>query len=262
MRRMVFVASAAVVVAGAAVWVSRSRGAASASAGVPGVLPGGVGSWVNAYLDRPLHAAVAGLVDLKPDDDLLDVACGAGYFLTESASPVGHVAGLDLSEPKVDLARRRLADRIAAGTAEIRQGDAGALPWEDARFSAVTCSDAFPFFPDPERALAEMCRVLRPGGRAVIDVSPRVPEGTESHRMRGPGGEGWAWNDADVRRMMEAAGFGDVAITHVLGSDSRILNALSRRMLGTDEETIVAAVKPVPVQAEEEAAAAEAIAVG
>ena len=259
MRRRVFLAGAAAV-AGAAVLVGRSRGAAPA--GPPGVLPSSLGSWVNAYLDRPLHAAVAGLVDLQPDDDLLDVACGAGYFLTESASPVGHVAGLDLSEPKVDLARRRLADRIAAGTAEIKQGDAGALPWEDARFSAVTCSDAFPFFPDPDRAMAEMCRVLRPGGRAVIDMNPTVPEGTGSHRMRGPGGEFWAWNDADVRRKMEAAGFDDVAITHMLGTDSRIFNALSRRLFGTSEETIVAAVKPVPVPRGDAVRAEEAVAVG
>jgi SAM-dependent methyltransferase len=259
MRKVVFLAGSAAAVAGAAVLVARSRGAASA--GVPGVLPGSLGAWVNAYLGRPLHAAVAGLVDLQPDDDLLDVACGAGYFLTESASHVGHVAGVDLSEPRVELARRRLADRIAAGTAEVRQGDAGALPWEDARFSAVTCTDAFPFFPDPDRALAEMCRVLRPGGRAVIDMSPMVPEGTESHRMRGPGGECRVWNDADARRMLEAAGFGDVAISHVPGSDSRILNVISRRMLGTDEETIVAAIKPLPVPPADEVRTEEPVGV-
>jgi SAM-dependent methyltransferase len=260
MRRMAFLAGAAGVVAGAVVLIGRSRGAAAV--GVPGVLPGRLGSWVNAFLDRRLHAAIAGLVDLQPDDDLLDVACGAGYFLTESASHVGRVAGLDLSEPKVDLAGRRLADRIAAGTAEIKEGDAGALPWEDGRFSAVTCSDAFPFLPDPDRALAEMCRVLRPGGRAAIDMNPTVPEGTGSHRMRGPGGEFWAWNDADVRRKMEAAGFDDIAITHMLGTDSRIFNALSRRLFGTSEETIVAAVKPVPVPRADAVRAAEAVAVG
>jgi SAM-dependent methyltransferase len=260
MRRMVFVAGATAAVAGVVVWVTRSRGAVPA--GIPGVLPGRLGSWVNAYLDRPLHAAIAGLVDLQPDDDLLDVACGAGYFLTESASHVGRVAGLDLSEPKIDLAGRRLADRIATGTAEVTQGDAGALPFEDGRFTAVTCSDAFPFFPDPDRALAEMCRVLRPGGRAVIDMNPTVPEGTESHRMRGPGGEFWAWNDADVRRMMEAAGFDDIAISHVPGTDSRILNALSRRVLGTDEETIAAAVNPLPVPRADAVRAEEDVAVG
>jgi SAM-dependent methyltransferase len=260
MRRMLFLAGSAAVVAGAAVLVARSRGAASA--GVPGVLPGSLGAWVNAYLGRPLHAAVAGLVDLQPDDDLLDVACGAGYFLTESASHVGHVAGVDLSEPRVELARRRLADRIAAGTAEVRQGDAGALPWEDARFSAVTCTDAFPFFPDPDRALAEMRRVLRPGGRAVVDMNPRVPEGTESHLGRGPAGRFWVWNDADVQRMLEAAGFDDVTITHVLGTDIRLLNSLSRRLLGTDEETVALAVVPVPVRTADAVKEEEAVAVG
>ena len=261
MRRMVFLAGAAAVVAGVAVWVSRSRGAASA--GVPGVLPGRIGSWVNAYLDRPLHAAIAGLVDLQPDDDLLDVACGAGYFLAESASQVGHVAGVDLSEPKVGLAKRRLGERIAAGTAEVVKGDAGALPWEDGRFSAVTCIDAFPFFPDPERALAEMCRVLRPGGRAVIDMNPKVREETESHGARGPGGHFWVWNEADVRRMTEAAGFDDVAITYARpGGNNRLGNLLVRLFFGTDEETIVAAVKPVPVRPADDARAEEAVAVG
>jgi SAM-dependent methyltransferase len=256
---MVFLAGAAAVATGAAVWVARSRG--EASAGVQGVLPGRLGSWINAYLDRPLHAAVARSLDLQPDDELLDVACGAGYFLTESASHVGYVAGLDLSEPKVELARWRLGDRIAAGTAEVKKGDAGALPWEVGRFTAISCSDAFAFFPDPDHALAEMCRVLRPGGRAVVDMNPRVPGGTESHLFRGPAGQVWVWNDADVRRMMAAAGFDDVAITHVPGTDSRLLNALSRRMLGTDEETIAVAVKPVPVRPAKNARAKEPVAV-
>ena len=261
MRRMVFLVGAAVVVVGAAVWASRSRGAVSTS--VPGVLPGRIGSWINAYLDRPLHAAVAMVLDLQPDDDLLDVACGAGYFLTESAAHVGHVAGLDLSEPKVDLARRRLDERIAAGTAEIQQGDAGALPWEDGCFTAVSCSDAFPMFPDPERALAEMCRVLRPGGRTVIDMNPKVPEGTESHAFRGPAGEVRLWNDVDVRRMMEGAGFDDVAVTHPrIAGDNRLGNRLARLVYGTDEETIVAAVKPTPVRPSDDATAEEASAVG
>jgi SAM-dependent methyltransferase len=259
MRRMVFLAGAAGVIAGSAVLVGRSR--QSASAGVPGVLPGRIGSWVNAFLDRPYHAWLARAIALQPEDDLLDVACGAGYFLTAHASHVGHVAGLDLSAPKVGLARRRLADRIAAGTAEIRQGDAGRLPWEDGRFTAVTCIDAFMFFPDPERSLAEMCRVLRPGGRAVVDMNPTVPEGTDSHRMRGPGGEFWAWNDADVRRLTKAAGFADVAIGHERFYGS-FVSLLCRIFSVPDEETIVVAVKPVPVQPSDDVRAEEAVAVG
>jgi ubiquinone/menaquinone biosynthesis C-methylase UbiE len=261
MRRMVFLTGAAAVVVGAAVWVSRSRGARSAAA--PGVAPGRLGSWVNAYLDRPLHAAVAAALDLQPDDDLLDVACGAGYFLTDSASQVGHIAGIDLSEPKVDLARRRAGERIAAGTAEVVKGDAAALPWEDGRFTAVTCIDAFPFFPDPERALAEMYRVLRPGGRIVIDMSPKLPEGTESHRARGPGGLVWVRDEADVRRMTDAAGFDDVAITYARPAGKNRLGGLLLRLYhGTDEEMIVAAVKPLLLRAADDARAEDTVVVG
>jgi hypothetical protein len=61
--------------------------------------------------------------------------------------------------------------------------------------------------------------------------------------------------------MTEAAGFADVSITHVLGTDSRVLNSLSRRLYGTDEETIVVAVKPEPVLPAEDARAEEAVAV-
>jgi SAM-dependent methyltransferase len=137
------------------------------------------------------------------------------------------------------------------------------LPWPDGRFSAVACTDAFPFFPDPERALAEMCRILRPGGRAVIDVNPRVPDGIESHRFRGPAGEFWAWDAADVHRMMAAAGFDDVVISYARpGGDNRLVNYLIGRMLGTNEETIVAALKPSTALPVDDARADEAVAVG
>jgi SAM-dependent methyltransferase len=245
MRRTVFTAGAAAVIAGVAVWVSRSRGATWTEklgwAGVPGTLPGRVGSRVNAWMHRPVYALMAGALVLQPDDDLLDVACGAGDFLEEYASHVRHVAGLDLSENNVSLAQRQLADRIAVGTAEIVAGDAGTLPWEDCRFSVVTCMDAFPFFPDPGRALAEMHRVLRPGGRAVLGIGWKVPEGTETHTVMG----GFrVWDEAEVRRMTEEAGFADVSISYSRsGGDSRLLNLLARLTVGADEARLVRGVR-------------------
>jgi SAM-dependent methyltransferase len=234
MRRVVFLAGAAAVVAGLVVLVSRSRG--TASAGVPGVLPGRFGSRVNAWMHRPVYALMAAALDLRPDDDLLDVGCGSGDFLAEHAAQVRHVAGLDLSASKVGFARRRLADRIAAGTAEIVEGDAAALPWEDGRFSVVTSMDAFPFFPDPERALSEMHRVLRPGGRAVVGFGWKVAEGTETHTVMG----GFrVWDEAEVWRMTEEAGFTDVAISYGrAGGDSRLLNLLGR-LWGSVEARVV-----------------------
>ena len=254
MRKGVVVAVAATAsVAGAALWRKTFKG------GVPGTLPGGVGSGINSLLNRPLYRQIAAGLDLQTDDDLLDVACGEGAFLAEHASHVRHVVGLDLSGVKVGLARRRLAGRIAAGTAEVVEGDAGALPWEGARFSVVSCMDAFSLFPAPERVLSEMCRVLRPGGRAAMQIGWRVADGTETHKILGTF---WVWDEAEVRRMTEAAGFDDVSISYGRLGDSRLYNRLGRVLMGTDELRLVRGVKPAPAHVEEEVAAAEAIAVG
>jgi SAM-dependent methyltransferase len=259
MRRIVLAAAALAAMLGMLAVARRSRRDASAAS--PGVLPGTLGSWINAYMDRPLHAAVAEALDLQPDDELLDVACGAGYFLTESAAHVGRVAGIDLSAPKVDLARRRLADRIETGTAEIVQGDAGSLPWGDDRFTAVSCSDAFPFFPEPERVVSEMCRVLRPGGRAVIETGA-APGASESRQARGPAGSHWEWGETDLRRMAAAAGFGDVEFrAYAVADGHRLTGQLLRRVFGTDLDTIFIAIKPTLLSATVAVPEAEPVAV-
>jgi len=257
LRLIVVVGAAAAVVAALVIWIIRS--ASSMLPAVPGNLPGGwIGSAINTWMNGPGYRVMAVALDPGPEDELLDVACGDGAFLAEHVSHVRYVAGLDLYDVKVDLAQRRLADRIAAGTAEVVQGDAGALPWEDGRFSAVTCMDAFPFFPDPDAFLREVCRVLRPGGRAVMMIGARVPEGAEPRVVLGHATR----NEADVRRMVEAAGF-DVSIAYrPMGGDNRVANALCRLVMGTDQVRVVTAVKPAVVQAEGDAAPREAIAVG
>ena len=163
---------------------------------------------------------------LREDDELLEVACGSGVFLDQQAGHVARVAGLDLSRLQVDLARTRLGTRIAAGTAEIVLGDAAALPWPDDTFTVVTCMGSFETFPEPEMVLAEMVRVLRPGGRAVLNIGERVPAGTQTHLMWG---EIWVWSEEDVRRMAEHADLVDVTIAYASSAgESRMLKAFDR----------------------------------
>ena len=212
----------------------------------PGALPGELGSRMNSWLNDQLYAQVAAELDLQPDDELLDVACGAGAFLAEHAAHVRHVAGLDLTQAKVDLARRRLAERIAAGTAEIAQGDAGALPWEDGRFSVVTTMDAIGWFPDPARAVAEMHRVLRPGGRAVLQIGFR-PAGEVAETHKAMGGVVTSLGEVDIRRMTEAAGFTDVSMVYRrTAGDWRIYDRILE-ILGFEEMRLVRAVRPALV---------------
>ncbi len=211
-------------------------GVVQAWAGAPsGPLGWVCARWVMPRLHAPIYPAMAAAVRPQPADELLEVACGSGIFLADHAAHVRYVAGLDLSDIQVGLARQRVADRLAAGTAEIVQGDVGALPWPDARFTVVTCMGSFEAFSDPPLALAEIFRVLSHGGRAVLCIGERVPPGTQTHRTLD---RFWVWSEDDVRDMVEAVGFTDVDITYFdYGGDSR----LSRFLSGPDLRLVRAA---------------------
>lgn len=106
---------------------------------------------------------------------VLDVATGTGRVPLLLASQPwfhGKVCGLDLTPAMLAHAHAKLA---AAGLAErvvLCRGEAGCLPWPNGSFDLVTSLEALEFFPQPQRALAEMARALRPGGTLVVSKYP------------------------------------------------------------------------------------------
>jgi ubiquinone/menaquinone biosynthesis C-methylase UbiE len=113
---------------------------------------------------------------VPPGSSVLEVAPGPGYFAIELAKIGGrHVTGLDISHTFVEIARRGAAE--AGVEVEFRQGNVSAMPFPADSFDYLLCRAAFKNFSDPPGALAEMHRVLKPGGRALIidlrrDASP------------------------------------------------------------------------------------------
>ena len=100
---------------------------------------------------------------------VLEVSFGTGYILTRYAGR-HEVHGVDYNKRMVALARSNLARRGLS--ADLRQGDVAHLPYDDAYFNTVLNTMALSGYPDAARALAEMWRVLRPGGRLVlIDIN-------------------------------------------------------------------------------------------
>lgn len=127
-------------------------------------------SW-RAQLE-PGQALMLDRLALQPGDRALDVACGTGLVslrMAEAVGPSGMVVGTDISGQMIEAARRIAAERGFANVS-FERGDAEELPFADATFDAAGCAFGLMYVPDPEQALREMRRLLRPGGRAVAAV--------------------------------------------------------------------------------------------
>ena len=120
------------------------------------------------YADQLLLAEP--LLDrLRPQADplILDLATGAGrlpLLMARNGRFEGHVVGLDHSRKMLDVAQSKLMRERFGKFISLARGDAMDLPFPDGAFDAVACLESLEFFPDAEAALAELTRVLRPGG--------------------------------------------------------------------------------------------------
>jgi ubiquinone/menaquinone biosynthesis C-methylase UbiE len=121
---------------------------------------------------EPAHDLMLDMVDLQPGEHVLDVACGTGLVSLRMAATVGAsgaVVGTDISGQMVEAARRIAVERHVTNV-RFERADAEALPFASAAFDAAVCGLGLMYVPDPVKALAEMRRLLRPGGRAAAAV--------------------------------------------------------------------------------------------
>ncbi len=115
------------------------------------------------------------LMDLKPGERVLDLGCGAGWatrllarLVGEGPQGFGQAVGLDISD---EMVRRARAGSRDFDNAMFVWGSAEHIPWEENYFDKVLSVESFYYYPDQDRALAELFRVLAPRGRLFILIN-------------------------------------------------------------------------------------------
>ncbi|MCA9878610.1 MAG: methyltransferase domain-containing protein [Thermomicrobiales bacterium] len=180
-------------------------------------------AWFVPVLFAPVAEQMVAGTALPPQARVLDVGCGTGIVARTVAARLrgqGAVTGLDLNPAMLAVARQA-ADAAGMAITWV-QGDAQALPFPEASFDLVFCQQAIQFLPDRAAAVAEMHRVLAPGGEVAVAcwrglarnpffarLAHAVEQRTGSDALATP----YALDDPrDLAGFLQQAGFRDVSV--------------------------------------------------
>jgi ubiquinone/menaquinone biosynthesis C-methylase UbiE len=175
-------------VVGAAVWWRKN----------PSACPYGQRFWVEAPHPIITRERLRSVLAPEPGERILEIGPGVGYYtldMAEWVGPEGRVEIFDLQQKFLDHTVERAAERGLANVIPT-QGDATALPYEDASMDAVVLTAVLGEIPDPVAALRQIHRVLKPTGRLIVGELFGDPHFTTQSALKRQAGEaGLAWTE-------------------------------------------------------------------
>ena len=135
-----------------------------------------------AVKNRSRSQWVIELLNIQSDDHVLEVGFGSGVDVSRvrAIAIQGFVAGIDHSQVMVQQAKKRNAAAIRTKSVDLQCASASAIPYPDATFDKIFSINVAQFWTDPLEVLAELERVLKPGGLLALAVQPRIPHATEA----------------------------------------------------------------------------------
>ena len=157
---------------------------------------------------RSWAAWARALGHLLPALDVADIGCGEGYLTVETARWARSVVGIDRSDEVLERAKA-LAARRRVSNVQWKKGDLAPLPLHDASVDIALLSQALHHAVEPEDALAEVVRVLRPGGRVLVLDLRRHDQKWVSSRF----GDKWlGFTDAELEKLLREAGLRELRV--------------------------------------------------
>jgi ubiquinone/menaquinone biosynthesis C-methylase UbiE len=164
------------------------------------------------YRDLPRWQTVdMDLLDVREGHSVLDVGCGEGYLLRKAARRAWLALGIDLVETRLRASRDGPPDSCRSRSRiEIAIADGQRLPFADASFDRIICTETLEHVADAQLALRELARVLRPGGRVAVSVPHFLCEAILHRLIRGymefPGGHRRMFTPRTLTRALARAG--------------------------------------------------------
>lgn len=214
------------------------------------------GASADAYATSANHAKgqtlqiLLELVNPQPDWLALDVATGAGHTAFLFAPHVARVIATDLTEAML-AKTAELAQARGLNNIETRPADAEALPFEANTFDLVTCRIAMHHFPDPHQSLAEIARVLKPGGVFGFSDNVTIPDKQAAgyhnayEKLRDPS-HNWVYPLARLEAMFEKAGL-QVEATRQTSKEQEFHQWADRmRVSEADKEKLLQMMRHLP----------------
>lgn len=173
-------------------------------------------------VNRPINRWAVSALELDGSEDVLDVGFGGGVgiSLVLDRLSTGRLTGIEISEEMLRRGREQFVDEIGRGVLRLLKASVDAVPLADDSFDRVYTVNTIFFWPDVQAGLAELHRVLRPGGRLIVAAPPAA---FPLARVFGLAPTGAASGVRDVLRAVEAAGFTGVELRDRLGAAALIL---------------------------------------
>lgn len=171
------------------------------------------------------------LASLKPGETVLDLGSGGGldcFLAAKKVGPTGHVIGVDMTPEMIERARAA-ASRLNLGNVEFRQGLLEDLPVASDSVDVVISNCVINLAPDKARVLAQVFRVLKPGGKlAVSDIvtDGPLPQQVKNDLSAWAGCISGALDSAEYRSILASAGFKDISIEPSYFDESTIDEAV------------------------------------
>ena len=162
---------------------------------------------------KAFYKNAAKVINPTTDDVYLEIGFGSGIFIKKYISHVSKIAGIDYSKDMVKLASNINKSLVDSGKAEFKHGYASSLPWDDNEFTVVATIETFFFLTEIGKTLNEIFRVLKSGGRLVIEMAYNKDDGADHNRhikkmnLR-------LYNGEEMKKLLKTAGFSDILISY------------------------------------------------